>query len=147
MKTSSLIISMFIFAGLSVGLLSYYNDFVTPYSNAGLTAPPVTATFYSSTNMNQLSDIVNSISIELKNISGKNINLGTAIIGMGVLFLKIIWFLVQIPALIINVVVDLLNISWVLIPIPQWFISMVSVIITVYVVFRLASTVMGGRDL
>lgn len=148
MKISSLIISIFIFVGLSAGLYSYYYDFVTPYSNARLTTAPSASIFssYTSSSLTSIHNTVNEISNIILNVN-PNANFGAVVIGMGVLFLKVIWWMIQLPILIINVIMDLMNVSWIMTPIPGWFQSMIGVIITVYIVFKISSVVFGGKDI
>ena len=147
MKISSFIITIFIFVGLSAGLYSYYYDFVTPYANAGLTTAPSSSIFssYTSSSLTSIHNIVNEISNIILNVN-PNANFGAVVLGMGILFLKAIWWLIQLPILVINVVMDLMNVSWIMIPIPWWFKDMIGVIITTYIVFKIFSTVMGGKD-
>lgn len=148
MKISSFIMSIFIFVGLSAGLYSYYYDFVTPYSNAGLTVAPSASIFssYTSSSLASIHNTVNQISNVILNVN-PNANFGSVIIGMGVLFLQVIVWMIKLPMLIISVIADLMNVSWIIIAIPNWFKIMIDAIVLAYIVFRLASVVLGGKDL
>jgi len=137
MRISTIVISIIIFSGLTIGLSSIYTDMTEKYDVTNTTS---SARIRSMNATNQIQATLGSMQNKTTNIAGKVAAFDiTAFYDIGTLLFDIPVLIFQIPNILDGMITALAEPALGKLVVPSWFIVMVIGIITAIFVFAVLS--------